>query len=69
MGDSNFLSAYKLINSQLVLNNQKLKEEMKDKIEMINQLNEQLFKYREENKTLRDMVNAMKFGLVFTNTM
>ncbi|XP_055530565.1 uncharacterized protein LOC129721705 [Wyeomyia smithii] len=59
MGDSNFLSAYKLINSQLVLNNQKLKEEMKDKIEMINQLNDQLLKYREENKTLRDMVHKL----------
>ncbi|XP_053685221.1 uncharacterized protein LOC128734865 [Sabethes cyaneus] len=59
MGDSNFLSAYKLINSQLVQNNQKHKEEIRDKIEMINQLNDQLFKYREENKTLRDMVQKL----------
>lgn len=59
MGDSNLLSAYKLINSQLVLSNQKLKEEIKDKIEMINALNEEVFKYREENKTLRDMVHKL----------
>ncbi|XP_058833088.1 uncharacterized protein LOC131690986 [Topomyia yanbarensis] len=59
MGENNYLSAYKMINSQLVLNNQKLKEEIKDKIEMINELNEQLFKYREENKTLREMVQKL----------
>ncbi|XP_058463446.1 uncharacterized protein LOC131437846 [Malaya genurostris] len=59
MGENNYLSAYKMINSQVVLNNQKLKEEIKDKIEMINELNEQLFKYREENKTLREMVQKL----------
>ncbi|XP_055626828.1 uncharacterized protein LOC129768910 [Toxorhynchites rutilus septentrionalis] len=59
MGENNYLSAYKLINSQLVLSNQKLKEEIKEKIEMINEINEELFKYREENKTLRDMVQKL----------
>ncbi|XP_055609268.1 uncharacterized protein LOC129756418 [Uranotaenia lowii] len=59
MMDNNLLAAYKLINCQLVNSNQKLKEEMRDKIEMINELNDQVFKYRAENKTLRDMVQKL----------
>lgn len=59
MGDNNLLAAYKLINSQLVLSNQKLKEEIKEKVEMINGLNAELMQYRIENKTLRDMVQKL----------
>ncbi|EDS34216.1 conserved hypothetical protein [Culex quinquefasciatus] len=59
MGDTNLLSAYKLINSQVVLSNQKLKEEIREKIEMINEIHDELFQCRAENKTLRDMVHKL----------
>uniref|UniRef100_A0A1Q3EW66 Shugoshin C-terminal domain-containing protein n=1 Tax=Culex tarsalis TaxID=7177 RepID=A0A1Q3EW66_CULTA len=59
MGDSNLLSAYKLINSQVVMSNQKLKEEIREKIEMINEIHDELFQCRAENKTLRDMVQKL----------
>lgn len=59
MGDANLLSAYKLINSQVVMSNQKLKEEIREKIEMINEIHDELFQCRAENKTLRDMVQKL----------
>ncbi|KXJ73263.1 hypothetical protein RP20_CCG016126 [Aedes albopictus] len=68
MGDNNLLAAYKLINSQLVQSNQKLKEEIKEKVDLINCLNEDLMQYRIENKTLRDMVQKLleQFKMVTT---
>lgn len=68
MGDSNLLAAYKLINSQLVLSNQKLKEEMKEKADLECCLNQELLQYRAENKTLRDMVKKLleQFSMVTT---
>lgn len=59
MGDTNLLSAYKLINTQVVMSNQKLKEEIREKIEMINEIHDELFQCRAENKTLRDMVQKL----------
>lgn len=59
MGDPNLLSAYKLINTQVVMSNQKLKEEIREKIEMINEIHDELFQCRAENKTLRDMVQKL----------